>query len=120
MNQFRMRLLPRYFDELEKGTKYIEIRCNDEKRQKIKPGDLIVFENTETGKLIEVEVVKLERYTSFEKLIRSYPVEAFGFHGTSVEDVVSTVDHIYSHDQEKKWGALGIILNTKKMIAVGG
>ena len=42
MNQFRMGLLPKYFEELEKGTKYIEIRCNDEKRQKIKPGDQII------------------------------------------------------------------------------
>ncbi len=120
MNQFRMRLLPRYFYELEKGTKYIEIRCNDEKRQKIKPGDQIIFENMETGKKIKVEVIKIEKYTSFEKLIRSYPIEAFGFHDTSVDDAIRAVDLIYSRDQEKKYGALGIILNTNRMIVVGG
>lgn len=120
MNQFRMGLLPKYFEELEKGTKYIEIRCNDEKRQKIKPGDQIIFENTKTRKEIRVEVVRLERFASFEKLIRSYPVEAFGFHDTSVEDAVKAVGHIYSHDQEKKYGALGIILSTKRKIVLEG
>lgn len=50
MNQFRMKLLPEYFEELEKGTEYTEIRCNDENRQRIKPGDQIILENTETRK----------------------------------------------------------------------
>ncbi len=48
MNQFRMKLLPEHFEELEKGTEYTEIRCNDENRQRIKPGDQIILENTET------------------------------------------------------------------------
>ena len=119
MNSYRMKLLPRYFTELENGTKYIEIRCNDEKRQKIKPGDQIVFVNSVSDKEIPTVVLSLERHGSFEELIRKHPVEAFGFPDASVEEVVKAVDRIYTHEQERKYGALGIVLKTNKRVAVG-
>lgn len=119
MNSYRMKLFPRYFVELENGTKYIEIRCNDEKRRKIKPGDQIIFVNTVSGKEIQTVVLTLERYASFEELIRRHPVEAFGFPGASVEEVVKAVDRIYTQEQERKYGALGIVLKTSKRVAVG-
>ena len=118
MNSYRMKLLPRYFAELENGTKYIEIRCNDEKRRKIKPGDQIVFVNTVSGKEIQTVVLTLEKHASFEELIRRHPVEAFGFPDASVEEVVKAVDRIYTHEQERKYGALGIVLKTNKSVAV--
>ena len=118
MNSYRMKLLPQYFTELENGTKYIEIRCNDEKRCKIKPGDQIVFVNTVSGKEIPTIVLALERHESFIELIRSHPVEAFGFPNTSVEEIVRAVDHIYTREQERQYGALGIVLKMNKRVAV--
>lgn len=38
-----MKLQPKYYDYILKGTKRIEIRLNDEKRQAIKLGDKIRF-----------------------------------------------------------------------------
>ena len=69
MNTYKMKLLPKYFDELRRGSKYIEIRCNDEKRKKIKVEDRIVFINTETGEEADTTVLALEHYSSFEELI---------------------------------------------------
>lgn len=112
MNTYKMKLLPKYFDELRRGSKYIEIRCNDEKRKTIKVEDRIVFINTETGEEADTTVLALEHYSSFEELICHHPVESFGFTNASVEDVIRAIYNIYTHEQEKQYGALGIILKT--------
>ena len=38
-----LKLQPKYFDYINDGTKRIELRLYDEKRQKINIGDIIVF-----------------------------------------------------------------------------
>ena len=38
-----LKLQPKYFDYINKGTKRIELRLYDEKRQKIAIGDTIIF-----------------------------------------------------------------------------
>lgn len=38
-----MKLQEKYFDYIKYGTKQYEVRLNDEKRKKIKKGDLIEF-----------------------------------------------------------------------------
>ena len=40
----KMKLQPEYYNDIKNGTKRIEIRLNDEKRQKIKKGDIICFQ----------------------------------------------------------------------------
>ena len=44
-----MKLKPLPFAAIQSGKKVLELRLNDEKRQKIKIGDTIVFTQTETG-----------------------------------------------------------------------
>ena len=41
----KMYLQDKYFDFIKNGTKRIELRLNDEKRQQIKIGDSIEFSN---------------------------------------------------------------------------
>ena len=41
--EYEFKLQPKYYDFILKGTKRIEIRLNDEKRQLIKKGDIIKF-----------------------------------------------------------------------------
>ena len=41
----QMGLYDKYFDSIKKDTKEIEVRLNDEKRRKIKVGDMIEFVN---------------------------------------------------------------------------
>ena len=40
----KMKLQAKYFDFMHRGTKRLEIRLNDEKRQLIKIGDIIEFD----------------------------------------------------------------------------
>ena len=39
-----LKLQPKYFDYINNGTKRIELRLYDEKRQKIDIGDTIIFQ----------------------------------------------------------------------------
>ena len=41
IHQMQLKKIP--FEKIKNGTKTIEIRCNDEKRQKIKVNDIIIF-----------------------------------------------------------------------------
>ena len=54
------------FNLIKNGTKTIELRLNDEKRQLLKENDLIEFTNRETLDVIMVEVERLYKYSHFE------------------------------------------------------
>jgi len=67
-----MKLRPKYYDFILNGTKRIEIRLNDEKRQKISLGDKIRF-HKDPGALEEyfdATVIGLLRYNTFEELFK--------------------------------------------------
>ena len=49
MNIVTMNLVDLPFNQIKEGSKVIEVRLNDEKRQNIKVGDKIVFTNTKTN-----------------------------------------------------------------------
>ena len=64
-----MKLQPEYFNFILNGTKRIEIRLNDEKRQNIKLGDKIKFlKEPDLNESFEAQVIGLLRYNSFEEM----------------------------------------------------
>ena len=52
-----MGLQPKYFDYIKNGTKRIELRLFDEKRQRIRLGDIIEFTNPD-GETLVVNVAE--------------------------------------------------------------
>ena len=70
-----MKLQPKYYDYILKGTKRIEIRLNDEKRQAIKLGDKIRFlKEPNLNESFEAKVIGLLKYSSFEDLFKDFDV----------------------------------------------
>ena len=55
----KMKLYSSPFEMIKSGEKTIELRLFDEKRQKVKIGDKIVFTNTANGETLNTTVVKL-------------------------------------------------------------
>lgn len=107
-----MNLHPQPFAMIKSGQKTIELRLYDEKRQKIKVGDTIVFTNTATGEALTAAVIRLHRFPSFAKLYEALPLLKCGY---TEEDVdTATPDHMqqyYSLEQQKQYGVVGIELN---------
>lgn len=102
-----MKLQPEPFDKIRKGSKIIESRLFDEKRQQIKLGDKITFlKNPDLAESVEAHVVGLLRYQSFDLLMSSFPPAKFG--GESKEILLKQIHQFYSSEDENKYGVLGI------------
>ena len=106
-----MKLRPSPFEKIKSGEKTIELRLLDEKRQRIKEGDYIVFENTDMGQTIFTAVKKLHKFESFTALYESLPLLRCGYTEADVKDAhPSDMEAYYSKEEEAKYGVLGIEL----------
>src|SRR3989339_475005 len=74
----KMRLHNKPFKLIENGQKIIEIRLNDKKRQLLQVGDVIEFLNRKTYKKINVKVIDLLCYNTFDELFKNYDAHDFG------------------------------------------
>ena len=109
-----MNLDPTPYEMIKSGLKTIELRLFDEKRQQIKPGDTILFTNTDTGETLFTTVLKLHCFQDFETLYQTLPLLQCGY---SEEDVAqakpSDMEQYYSIEKQQKYGVVGIELFPK-------
>ena len=110
-----MKLRPSPFERIKNGEKTIELRLYDEKRRKIRVGDVIVFENTESGETLERIVSALHRFDSFEALYEALPLLRCGYAEADVKDAhPSDMEAYYSKEEQEKYGVLGIEICSRK------
>ena len=101
----KMKLREKYFNMIEDGKKIYEIRLNDEKRQLIDVGDIIVFKKEPNlVEKIDTIVKDLIYFNSFEEMAKTLPLEKVGFLKEGVEDVVNIYHEFYTVDDEAKYG----------------
>lgn len=104
-----MKLHSAPFGMIKSGKKTIELRLYDEKRQKIKPGDQILFTNTATGETLEKTVVKLHIFPDFAALYAALPLLQCGY---TEEDIATAhpddMNMYYSAEDQAKYGVVGI------------
>ncbi|MBQ0064127.1 MAG: ASCH domain-containing protein [Firmicutes bacterium] len=98
-----MRLQEEYFNRIKNGTKTIEFRLNDEKRNKIQVGDLIEFTNLDNQEILLVQVVQLHKADTFEQLFQE--LKEIGY--TILENAELMLE-FYSMDYQRNYGVLGI------------
>ena len=100
----KMKLNESPFERIKNGTKTIEFRLFDEKRQQIKIGDKIEFSKLpDLHEKLLVEVVELYRDDTFENLFRKlYKDEE------EVERKTKSMYNYYLPEKEKEYGVLGI------------
>ncbi len=106
MNFHQMRLKKKPFYDMISGKKTFEIRLNDEKRQKVKIGDYILFEPYEkslTG-VLTTRVKRILNFTSFRDVVENIPPENFSLSkGKNSEDLL-TESSFYPLEKEEKYG----------------
>ncbi|MCR5308727.1 MAG: DUF86 domain-containing protein [Bacilli bacterium] len=103
----RMNLCSGPFDLIEQKSKTIEMRLFDEKRQKIKIGDIIIFVNLDTKKEIITEVMDLKVYKTFEELYANYPKRSLGYHADEIANPNDMLEY-YSKEDISNFGVLAI------------
>lgn len=69
-NKHNMNLNNGPFNRIKDGTKTIELRLNDEKRQLLKENDFIEFTNRVTLEKIIVKIEGLYKYLNFKELYK--------------------------------------------------
>lgn len=101
----KMRLVDFAFNAIKNKEKDIEVRLNDEKRQLINIGDIIVFEHIDTKEIIKTRVIDLHRFNTFEELFNYFDCKRLGLKET---DDARICDNFYTKEEQEKYDALGI------------
>ena len=104
-----MNLQPKFFDFIKNGTKRIELRLFDKKRQQIRLGDTIEFTKTDTDKLT-AKVVGLLRYDSFENLCNDFDISILADISMTKKELLDTLNQFYTSEQQAEFGVVGIRL----------
>jgi ASC-1-like (ASCH) protein len=104
---YEMKLQPQPFVAVKNGSKIIESRLFDEKRQLINLGDQILFKNIDNlDDTVLTKVNGLLRYETFSAMFNDFPALVFG--GESKSMLEKQIYSFYSKDDERKYGVLGI------------
>ena len=100
----KMKLKEEPFENIKNGTKTIEFRLYDEKRQKVKIGDKIEFSKLpDLQEKILVDVLDIYKDRTFKELF-----ERLIENKKEIERKTNSMYQFYSKEQEKKYGVVGI------------
>ncbi len=105
----KMKLQPKCYNYMLFGTKRIELRLFDEKRQEIKVGDKIKFlKEPELIESFEAVVTELLNYNNFDNLFAEYPIEMLADQEMTKEELKLVLEEFYTPQKQNTYGVLGI------------
>lgn len=106
-----MNLVPTAFVKIADGNKTIELRLNDEKRQRINVEDTVVFNCSSTKDIITAQISGLHKFSNFKELYNALPLEKCGYTVAELDTAHYTdMEQYYTKEQIEKYSALGIEL----------
>lgn len=106
MKTYEMNLQPKYFDFIKNGTKRIELRLNDEKRQQLQLGDVIEFSDGNSS--LKAEIIGLLRYRTFEDLFEDFDASILTDSSMTKPEILEALEEFYTPEKQVKYGVLGI------------
>ena len=107
--KYEMKLQPEYYNYILNGTKRIEIRLYDEKRQKIVLGDTIKFINdSQVNNFFEAKVIGLLRYDTFKDMLKDFDIALLADKSITKEKLIKDLEQFYTKEKQEQYGVLGI------------
>ena len=108
LHQMNLHAAP--FEMIARGIKTIEMRLFDERRQKIKVGDEIVFTHADDAtQTLRARVLALHVFPSFAELYANLPLLKCGYTEADIATAdPADMDIYYSKEKQAQYGALGI------------
>lgn len=104
-----MKLNFKYYNYILNGTKRIEIRLYDKKRQEINIGDTIKFlKEPELSESFNAKVIGLLRYNSFEDMFKDFDISILSDKSMTKNELLEVLEQFYTKEKQKKYGVLGI------------
>ncbi len=105
--EHKMNLWHGPFSLIKAGKKNVELRLNDEKRQKIQPGHTIVFTDAETGEIFRVQVTGKQVFADFGALYAAYEKERIGYLPQETADP-KDMEAFYPPEKQQAFGVVAI------------
>lgn len=103
------------FDIVKDGIKDVEVRLYDEKRQKLKVGDKLIFisRGNYTDQTTAV-VKKIVHFKDFVEVTNNYEMNRIYLEGTSLDEYLELMNKFYSIEEQEKYGVLAIEFEKEK------
>ena len=103
-----MKLKQEPFEKIRNGSKTIELRLYDEKRQQVQVGDYIEFSLIDNPmEKLQTRVTALHRFDSFHELYASLPKKKLGYKSDETPEP-NHMDAYYSREEQEKYGVIGV------------
>ncbi len=101
------------FEQIANGTKTIEVRLNDPKRQKLTVGDHIQFINNDIPDNMIIKTIKdISKYPALAELFKNISLVDAGYPvNTSSEEATLDTSQYYDPSEEKQFGVIAILLS---------
>ncbi len=97
-----------YFASVKAKTKTIEVRVMDEKRQRLKTGDYIIFINRgNPDERVCTKIIALHTFTDFNELYNAFDKVVLGYQQNEAADPLDMAQ-FYSKEEIIKYGVVGI------------
>lgn len=105
-----MKLQTKPFEAIASGSKTIELRLYDKKRQQVNVDDEIEFtELSESKRKVLTKVVALHRFPSFKELYKALPLDKCGYSESEIKDASpEDMNAYYSTEEQKEYGVVGL------------
>ena len=94
------------FEATRRGEKILEVRLNDEKRRKIKVGDIIQFERAGDGLTIQVFVAAVRMYENLADLVAHEDLSKAGGIYKDQKDWKTCLQKYYSQEKQNLYGVV--------------
>lgn len=104
-----MKIQAKYYDYITNGTRRIEIRLFDEKRQKNKINDIITFiKEPELNESFDAKVIGLLRYNGFDDMFNNFDISILSDKNMTKKQLIDVLEQFYTKEKQEKYGVLGI------------
>ena len=110
-----MKLNESPFERMKNGTKIIEYRLNDEKRQLVRIGDTILFAKLPNlDERLLTEVIDIQSFKTFYDAFKELRNQSNADTDDDIEKSVTSMRKFYSQEDEEKYGTLAIKIKVLK------
>jgi ASC-1-like (ASCH) protein/8-oxo-dGTP pyrophosphatase MutT (NUDIX family) len=107
--RFSMSLRPEYYEMVRSGEKDIELRLYDEKRRRMRNGDMLLIYNAQNrNDYIRAKIIRMHIAKSFADLATKISMPRTGF--ASLGALMTVISKFYDPETESKYGIVGIEL----------
>ena len=106
---FELRLDEDIFEIVKNGTKRVEIRLFDKKRELMKIGDKITFyKRPLLEEKLDTKITGINRFETIEELLNKYEMKEIYIEGYEKLEFIKLLSRFYSKVDQEKYGFVAI------------